>query len=434
MTIDGQFDDWPAGTVALADAHHLYLRVSVDRPMNLQSGARSVVIRLDLDDDSTTGGLWSDSAKGPRLGCELQVQFAAPPERLGVAVTAIDAQGVRRPLSHAAIGLIHAPTYAATSFELRIARYPAESSPQVGIDLASSRTIAGATTLLDGADTLATIAFRVALPPGLRPVRADVGLPGRQAGAVRVVSYNVRNAAPLKHPQPFGRILSTLGPDIVLIQEWRNASRRQLHEWLDRHLGPTPAWHLSTVSKRGQVIAARHAVDPIATADACHLAAAVVRTPIGPLAVACVHLSCCGSLDSPQERQRLEQAAAINRVVAAMDPVMSILGGDVNLVGSRRPLALLGQGLDAGGADLAVAPTLVLGQPVQYTWRNPAQVFSPGRLDYLTYSGATLGLQRAFVLDTEHLSDAALARSGLEAGDTSFSDHLPLIMDVVRRR
>ena len=60
-------------------------------------------------------------------------------------------------------------------------------------------------------------------------------------------------------------------------------------------------------------------------------------------------------------------------------------------------------------------------------------MFSPGRLDWILYSDATLEVVNAFVLNTDKLSARALADAGLESEDTQASDHLPVVVDVRRK-
>jgi len=71
-----------------------------------------------------------------------------------------------------------------------------------------------------------------------------------------------------------------------------------------------------------------------------------------------------------------------------------------------------------------------LGDNAMYTWFDAGNAFTPGRLDYLLYSDAVAEAVNSFVLDTGVMSEAALARVGLDADDTSNSDHLPVVLDV----
>ena len=136
-------------------------------------------------------------------------------------------------------------------------------------------------------------------------------------------------------------------------------------------------------------------------------------------------------MDSPEDRQRAEEARQINAALASANPSgLRVVGGDMNLVGTRPPLDLLRAGLDTDGTDLAVAEPLVLGDRVMFTWRNHDTHFTPGRLDYVVFSDAGAHLANAFVLDTARLSDSALAAAGLERTDATGSDHLPVVVDL----
>ena len=68
-----------------------------------------------------------------------------------------------------------------------------------------------------------------------------------------------------------------------------------------------------------------------------------------------------------------------------------------------------------------------------FTWYG--RDFPPGRLDYVVYSDAVVGVGNRFVLFTPELPDEALARYGLRRDDTSrATDHLPVVADFVLRR
>jgi hypothetical protein len=50
------------------------------------------------------------------------------------------------------------------------------------------------------------------------------------------------------------------------------------------------------------------------------------------------------------------------------------------------------------------------------------------------YSDANADAVTTVVLDTARLSDASLARLGLDRADSQASDHLPIIVDIRPRR
>lgn len=71
-----------------------------------------------------------------------------------------------------------------------------------------------------------------------------------------------------------------------------------------------------------------------------------------------------------------------------------------------------------------------------YTWRDDTQEFNPGVLDHIIYTDSVITAVNAFVLNTTTMSAAALAETGLRAGDvmmdpkTGRYDHLPLVVDI----
>ena len=68
--------------------------------------------------------------------------------------------------------------------------------------------------------------------------------------------------------------------------------------------------------------------------------------------------------------------------------------------------------------------------PFSYTWYNEGSNFSPGRLDYIIYSGSNLLLQNSYSLFTPSLPLDSLIAFNLLADDAVVaSDHLPIIAD-----
>ena len=112
---------------------------------------------------------------------------------------------------------------------------------------------------------------------------------------------------------------------------------------------------------------------------------------------------------------------------------MVVLGGDINLVGSRDPLDLMAERLDADGTDLAPAQASTPGASAFYTRCREASSFAPGRLDWNLYSDSTLEVINAFMMDTTRFSNHSLAAYELKCEDSRASDHLPLVVDVRKR-
>ena len=148
-----------------------------------------------------------------------------------------------------------------------------------------------------------------------------------------------------------------------------------------------------------------------------------------------VDLQSAGYDGSPRDRLRELQARTLNRALAAAladrRGAGLVVGGDLNLVGSARPLEELRASLEVGGGNLQAARAERLRDRSLATWRglDPRAPFSPGRLDYMLYRGSVLSLERAFIFDAEDLSPGALELLGVRASDSRASDHLPLVAD-----
>ncbi|MCP4362518.1 MAG: hypothetical protein GY796_31315 [Chloroflexi bacterium] len=67
-----------------------------------------------------------------------------------------------------------------------------------------------------------------------------------------------------------------------------------------------------------------------------------------------------------------------------------------------------------------------------YTWRDDANGFSPGRLDFFIYSDSVMGVDKHYLLYTGEMTADQLAAYGLQADDSAAaSDHIPLVVDIV---
>jgi endonuclease/exonuclease/phosphatase family metal-dependent hydrolase len=453
VMVDGLLDEWPEGVAALADAHYLYLTFTLPGDeFTLQSFGETVELWLDIDNDRSTGVADASVPETALMGTDIRVEFSPHANGgvgYGTRVRALDSQGRSTELSHADIDLIFAPTFASDSFELRVSRHLDHigAVPQPGLasngDAAAAFVLSDSTGRVIGASDPVVIDLpRAADGPRL----ADTPMPVRPEGAIRVLSYNVLKASPRKDADRFARIIQAVSPDVILLQEWDDATRAELEGWFTALIPSEGVWRAHVPTGGSVAIASTHPIRTLAPefisvvgrAQPIRFVGAVVETPLGDAAVASVHLKCCGSKDSPEDLTRMEEAEAINDALRAAlgdsGPAIRLIGGDFNLVGSRPPLDLIREGLDADGSDLSVADPHVVGDASVYTWSDANSPFTPGRLDYMVYSDAGARLAQAFVLDTSRLSDRALARLGLDRTDTSASDHLPVVIDLLPGR
>lgn len=446
ITLDGAIDDWPLEAAAVADEHYLYLRFKTEREVSLMADEESVQIQLDTDASASTG------RETAGMGVDLAVTFSARDagnERgQGAHVDAISRSRDSVRLPAAALDLSVAPTHAARWFELRIGRRldAADGVLPPGGLLGAGR-VRGRVVLLGGDGRLLAAADPfdlTVIPAGSRPRLGSEVVPDKSLGSVRLLSYNVENSAPDRNPAPFSRMLRAIDPDIVLVQEWYDQTPETLAAWFNRELPIDGRWAAVTSTGRGVAVISRLDIKPLGPAGVTiddggeartvRSASALVDTPAGPIAVTSVHLKCCGSIGSSEDQLRRLEALGITTMLAdALSGIGShgrVIAGDYNLVGGLAPLEAMLGGMDADGSDLELAEPFVMADPAMYTWSSPQSEFLPGRLDYAAYSGSTLAVERAFVLDPARLGPASLDAMNLDPGDAAASDHRPLVIDL----
>lgn len=466
--LDGAVTEWNSGAVAEADADWMYLRFSVDgEPSAIQSSTESLSIWLDIDGNASTGR--KNPAKAfAGLGVDLEVQFSPRNEQTGklgggIAVTGFKADGTPVPLAWKDVLFTASPTYASRWYEARLSRHAdfAAWGLPAASGLAASGTVRGTFVLQDAPGKIVGFAdeFTATVPArsAARPL-ADVNVPAKPQGAIRVMNWNVLWSSPESKPAEFSRILKLLNPDVILLQEWDKNDAAGLDTWFTMHVDPEQDWHAVKMDggerprDAGVAIVSRWPLEHIGPTTistiesdgrehAIRAITALIRPDAdnshGGIALTSLHLKCCGGANSREDQQRMAEARAINNAMSmALDgapATIRIIAGDFNLVGTRPPLDLARADLDFDGSDLTVAEPRLLGDSLLTTWWDEESSFSPGRLDYMVYSDSTADVVNAFVFDTWKFTDASLARMGLDRSDSSASDHLPVVVDLKPR-
>lgn len=449
IVLDGKFTDWPAGAATMADADWVYFAVAVEgQTMPLQASDTTLALWLDADDNPGTGVQMPAPAIAAALGVDLAVEFSpqdgsghATP---GVAVYAYGEKGAKVGLNQAQLELAAAPTTAAAAYEIRISRHPdAAVAPVLAKLLSNAGRARGMFVLIEKGKVVGSSnPESFALPPlgaGSKPV-SESDLPQKPAGSIRVLSYNVLKNSPEKNGNPFSRIFEATKPDIILLQEW-DTNQATAQAWFTAMVTGESRWS-AVIGEGGDVlIVSPHPISPLThgavTAAGAEkpvrFASARVKTPAGEVAVATVHLKCCGTVGSSEDTKRIAEATAVQAALSSAygtdGSALRLVTGDMNLVGSTTPLEKIAAGLDFDGSPLAAANPLVLGDSAEYTWSDEKEKFPPGRLDYILYSDSKATVLNSFVLDTRRLTDRSLARMGLARTDSAASDHLPVVVD-----
>lgn len=459
IVIDGEFNDWPAGRSIVGDEDFVYFRVRVEgsAPMPLSAMPETLSLVLDADGDARTGVRMPSPAEASGLGVDLMVEFSPGESAGGVGrgarVVAFDAAGATRTeIPHTAARPVAAPTHASSEFEIRIDRHSEQGRRfERGLG-ARGGTVTGMFVLTDASGT--TVGWsdpESARLPERRSgePRSDALVPTKPQGAVRVVSYNVLRGALVGNPQPFARMIQVLDPDVILFQEW-DATPASAAGWMTATVTGKPSWN-ARAGEGGVLIVSPWPIEALGpdfyvlppdspaagNRPGVRFVSGLVRTPAGDVAVGSGHLKCCGTAGSSEDVRRIAEAGAINgQLMPAMSaggPTMRVIGGDMNLVGTRTPLDLIRAGLDVDGSELEVVQPRILGDGAFFTWRDDTSTFPPSRLDFLMVGESGARVINAFVLDTSRLSDRALATMGLDRGDSASSDHLPVVVDLIPR-
>ncbi|HYR10105.1 MAG TPA: endonuclease/exonuclease/phosphatase family protein [Longimicrobium sp.] len=457
----------PRGVRVRHDADAVYLLVTLDREVALQSLEGSLVVLMDADGDAASG--WAEHGVA---GVDAALEFSPVWPNGMRAGTALRMHGPgadpARLVSAYQAGVIAAPSHASRTFEVRIrrggaVRFGARMTARV-LSMAADGTVA---------DSLP--AFTVSLArPAARPVPRGQGAVdplARAAGAqFRVVSWNVGRETIFRNPEPYGAILRALAADLLILEEVAGGhSAEEVEALLNRMVPGDRPWHavygVSGGSQR-EVIATRgrrpvmsapfdrelpypDSTRALVPADAPEQAVdwlrsrldvripatgAVVEMAGRRLMVVTMDLESAGAPGSTRDRLRRIEALEIRR--AAQAAVLAgavdglLVAGDLNLVGSTEPLQVLSRGMDVAGRPLEIALPLGLDGVSVATWENPAEPFIPSRLDYVLYTRSMLEWAGGFVFRSGDLSARWLARHGLTAETSSVTDHLPVVTDL----
>ncbi len=333
-------------------------------------------------------------------------------------------------VSWSTLGFSALPTYASSDFELAVdlAFFGVTLGNQITINFSSSDSLPAAVPFTMSA-------------PALTPARRNAARP--PDSTIRIASQNTLQSGTLNSTQApkLSRLIDAVNADIYCFQEEYNSSAAQIDSFVTAADPLENAANWSVHKVFDNAIATRGALFPI-TEAATGYAAAVVDLGAGnAIALFAVHPKCCGFIGSTEDATRITQMNGIAQNIASLrsaslGPALApfanapvIIIGDWNIVGSRAQLDIV---------ETPAAPDLVQLLPVSLigdeviTWRGTstgAGSFWPGRLDLITHSRSGITPLNAFILETTLLNATELTALGLQAPDSSASDHLTLVAD-----
>ena len=475
VRIDGDTSDWADASLRHTDAtgdgraldlgrlwvenddEHLFVQIEVGDTINLQEG-NDLTLVLDTDHSATTG------RSAQNLGAELTWTFG---RRRGLAY-ASDGTGPPDTLRHADLGFASLPTTRSSVFEFvlrrdaRIDGRPLFTGDSVRIALQG-----GGDRLPDGSGG---VTYALA-PPETSAARVSPSL-GAPEGATRFLSYNALFGSLFEEdPRPaYQRLLRAMNPDVIGFQEiydtGADSTRQAVEAMLGAESGQT--WHaaklgLDLVTVSRFPILETHAIAGYESDERHYQSGAFLLDATdalgGPVLYILAHPPCCNYADATpsrdaQRQQVVDGIMAFIRDVKRGDGPFEVpentpivVAGDMNFVGSAQQPRTLRTGEivntdrfgssaapDWDGTDLLDTNPPQTATPLNVTWDDPESSFPPGRLDYTYLSDSVLEVVNEYVLSTAPLPDSVLTAHGLRATDTAVaSDHLPVVVDVVRR-
>ena len=360
IQIDGSFTDWSPEVTFQEDSRFLYTLVEIPTESCLQQLPEQKVVTL-----GQYTIFFSPKGKGYGVSCKKGDTWISPYEA----------------------GIVFAPTTASKKFELRVNKSDTQMS----------------TTLFS-----------------LKP-----------EGDFRVVSWNVELGNLLQDKDRSARILKALQPDILLFQELNGEDTPELlRQFLDETLNRT--WNAEATPVQGtkrhhrlrSAIATSNEAEFVTTMGKLKALYGVVTIKTKPIHCFSLHLRCCGGPTGEAEEQRQEEAKKIRTVLDSIQTSGFIIGGDWNLVGTKKPLEIVQDG------TLAIVEAYQPDGLLNATWSDVTSSFTPGRLDWMLYSPSAFSVVNSFVLNTADLaSDTLIANDLLQEDTAELSDHLPLVAD-----
>lgn len=484
VLINDPADDAPGASVDLgriqsaSDGRFLYFTLETGGTVNAQAMHGSVSVLLDADDDPDTG-VTTEGLPGVDLVLELSRRDQVNPEGFGSGMairvrTLVDTLSERANPSE--FDLLVAPTFSTDRFELRVRRglLSLGGSPLLVGTSARVRFVFAESESRPGRSEEPRVDRTDAAVVALAPFEDGSGSPWSAplpppAGDVRVLVWNVSSESFRDRADRFARVIAAANPDVLLLDEvFGDVSPAHIADFLAKVGADLPgAWTYVLGTSGGRqktLVASRRGLQPEPSLQnlpypAGSLEELQLRFPFAerlfdlererglasvgawvdvaghPVLFVPVDLQSAGYDGSVQDELRKLQASTLrNYVTEALRrdgrDGSVVVGGDLNLVGSRTPLDLLSEGLDRG-SDLAPVDTYRLTDRSMATWRNPRLQFTPGRLDFVLVPQSSLIAENAFALDGGELSDEVRAALGLDPDDfNSTSDHLPLVVDL----
>lgn len=412
-----------------SDAEYVYIRIQIGKEIEFQDN-NDLVFFIDIDNDQNTGF--------PTHGIGADLRYF-PGLRNGIAV--ID--GFNYTVFHNDIGLISSPTVSADEFEILIRRESIISGRPLDfgsqIRMVWTEDALGGDRLPDSGSVLYELNNT---PMELLPVEFDKKDPSH----LRIISHNALRDGMFEggsRKASFERLLMAANPDIIGYQEIYDHTAEEVKEFVQDVLPGT--WYARSRFPDVHLIS-RY---PITNSRSINGNGAFLVDVDGrKMLVINAHLPCCeNDFDRQREVDHImsfirECQNGTGEFDLEVNTPIVILG-DMNLVGDRQQQQTLLDGNiineseygpdftpDWDGTNLEDASPVATGIPAAVTWVQEFSSFSPGRLDYIIYTGSQMSLQNTYGFNTATMTQDQLNETNLLWFDSfNASDHLLCVSD-----
>ncbi len=451
INLDEDFTDWETIPVAFADeqyAEHTYdfkeFRITNDQnhifflllfhnEVLLQAD-NNVTVYIDFDNNPTTGRTFET------IGAELEFNFG---EKRG---TIYFQDGIST-ITHFDIGLTYSPTTTSSIFEIAINRGPFEPglSPLDTIRVLWSGGNGVADSMPNDGSGISYVMQNI-----ISEI-AENNLAKTDNSDLRVLCYNVhRDDIFDSSEQPsFERQLKAINPDIIGFQEIYQHSSQDVASLMDSWLPiVNGSWYHAKANPDIIVVSRFPILISVNVGSNGAFLIDLTEQYQRELLIVNAHPPCCDN-----DTQRQDEIDEFMKFVRdsknqigdiPLNPETPIVVmGDMNLVGYSEQQRTLLEGdiknNEKYGEDFSPdwdnsafedSKPGTTGRPNVFTWYSEGELFSPGRLDYIVYSGSVMEKKNSYVLFTKGINNTQLAELGLEADDNiNSSDHLPVVAD-----
>ncbi len=409
------------------DNKFIYFLVQTNKEINLQSD-NDILLCIDADNNPNTGF----QVNG--LGAELVYNFG---NRRGTYYK----NGSEQTVKQHDVGLISSPTVSSAIFELMFNKNAAVNGNLIftndTLNILLTEDKANPDYLPDAPGGINySMTGNTYNPPEFSIAKKDTSL-------IRIMAYNVLKDGIFKddRKEHFANIFNAVQPDIIGFEEVYHHTDEDLANIVKGFLPNSKLDFFGNSSSDVHVVS-RYPVLQTTAIDGNAAFLIDLSSKYGKKMLFIVaHPPCCNKDDSRQKE--IDHIMAFIRDSNLEEDSPIVIVGDMNFVGNSQQVKTLLSGdiinnniygedftPDWDGTNLDDSKPITTGYPATFTWYSASSSYSPGRLDYIVFTGSVMELKNSFALFTPGMPADTLSKYGLAENDVLIaSDHLPVVSD-----